>query len=839
MNNADPFLQMQKDFNHPIEPFSFDGEIQRFKDEKGNYPFWAVGREFEYKGNTYKVLKYGDWRTASVYTWKNYDIRNQSKPFVKKQRETLDQLVAEEKQRTKEKNDKCVDKWKPKFKAATKSKTVHEYLEKKGIKSNYVAKVDHNNTLLIPSYNEKGFTGCQLIYFSAENNEFVKMFTSGIELKGSFSPIGKIKDAKYIYVAEGYATAATIFEATGIPTICAWNANNLYGAIQTLRNINPKCRIIIAADKDTKKNKNPVHDNIGVKKAMFCKSRFANVLVRIPSFDHFDSSNTDFNDLMHQSDIENVKEQLAFSDADFIEISLLGHDDKKYYYFNSQSLELKELSTNEHNELHLLSMAGNRYWGDKYRYKLNKEGNDTEYADIKYCVEKMFEEQRSIGFFNYQNIRGYGTWIDKNRIVVNLGDRQIIDNNFVETVPDSKYLYTSNYPMPIDWDNPLTNAECAKITDLFKLLNYKNPGDHIYLTGFIALSQIFNAIDWRFQLWLTGSKGSGKTEIMKMMAKLIFDGEIYQSVTAASIRQFLRSNAQPMLIDEAEPNCNETRKRMDGVIEVIRQCSSRMNTKMLRGTVSGQVLEYNINSIFCLASIQTYLPTQADISRFFVIDMNTNENADIKTWNKIQSLFKEVENFAPRLFSRMVKMIPVLKDNIETIKGLLIESDWITDPRQADQISTAMASHLALVSTNPLTDEDMPMVLKMIEDLNLGHSEYENDNEVDEAENCLDEILGILTQNRKMTIGKVIQLITEDGNDSIKYYHDDLEIFGMRYIKESKELFIPAKNSQLKRELNGTMFHDFGKILKRHGDFIKYASCRINGRVTKGIYLKV
>lgn len=833
--NHDPFAQLSKDFNAPIEPFPFDGEMKRFKCPKGKFPFWAIGREFEYKGNTYRVVKYGDWRNGSVLTWKNYDIRNQSKQFVKKQRETLDELVAEEKRKTKEKNEKCVETWKPKFKQATKSKTIHEYLKKKGVKSNYRAKVDHNNTLLIPSYNANGFVGCQLIYYSAESESFVKRFTTGIKLKGSFCPFGKIKDAKYVYVAEGFATAATIYEATGIPVICAWNCNNLYSAIQSLRLINPKCRIVIAADKDTKKESK----NAGVKKALFCKSRFSNVLIRIPNFDHFDSNNTDFNDLLADTNMENVKEQLAFSDADFIEITYLGHDDKKYYYFNSQSLELKALSVNEHNELHLLSMAGHKYWGERYRFRLNKEGEETEFADIKYCVEKMFEEQRLIGFFNYQNVRGYGAWIDQGRTVVNLGDRQIIDNKFVETVPDSKYLYTSNFPMPIDWDNPLTDEECAKIIKLFKLLNYKNTGDYIYLTGFVALAQIFNAIDWRFQLWLTGSKGSGKTEIMKMMGKLIFDSEIYQSVTAASIRQFLKSNAIPMLIDEAEPNCNETRRRMDGVIEVIRQCSSRMNTKMLRGTATGQVLEYNINSIFCLASIQTYLPTQADISRFFVIDMNSNENSDISVWLAIQKTFKEVENFAPRLFARMVKMIPVLKENIDTIKGLLIESEFITDPRQADQISTAMASHFALISQNSITDDDLPIVEKMVTELNLGASEYESDNEVDEAENCLDAIFETAIKNGKTTVGKTIEIIKESDMDKIKHYHEDLEFYGLKFNKQNNQLFISVKNLQLKKELNGTMYHDYSKILKRHNNFVKYGSSRINGRVVKGVFITI
>ena len=824
---------MSKNLDYNFEPFALDGTMRRFKTSNGKFPIWAIGREFEDKGNVFQVIKYGDWRNGSVYTWKNFDIRNQSKRFVKKQRECLEEIIAKEKMETQEKNKKCVEIWKPKFKLALRNQDIHPYLENKSVKSNHIARIDNNGTLIIPSYDEKGFVGCQLIFHSMESDSYVKRFTTGIKLKGSFCPIGSIKNAKYVYVAEGYATAATIYELTKVPTICAWQASNLYGAIQTLRAINPKCRIIIAADKDTKKESK----NIGVKKALFCKSRFSNIIIKIPKFEYFDSNNTDFNDLLINTDEKNVKEQLDFSDADFIEIKYLGHDERKYYYFNSQSLELKELTVNEHNINHLMSLAGHKYWGDRYKFRVDKEGNKTDYADINYCVEKMFEEQRLIGFFNYQNIRGYGAWIDNNRTIVNLGDRQIIDNNFVETVPDSKYLYTSNYPLHIDWDNPLTNEECGKIIELFKLLNYKNSGDYIYLTSFIALAQIFNAIDWRFQLWITGAKGSGKTEIMKMMAKLIFDSEIYQSVTAASIRQFLKSNAIPMLIDEAEPNCADTRRRMDGVIEVVRQCSSRMNTKMLRGTVSGQVLEYNINSIFCLASIQSYLPTQADVSRFFIVDMNSNEHTDVSVWNGIQKKLKDIEDFAPRLFSRMVKLIPVLKENIEIIKELLIQSEIISDPRQADQISTAMASHFALISTNVISDDDFPLILEMVKEMNLGDSEYESDNEVDEAEKCFDMIMETATPSRKATIGKTVQLIKED--PATKFYHDDLEFFGMKFFPEKNTLFISANNRQLKKDLNDTMYHDYSKILKRHESFQKYASCWLNGRVIKGIFLNL
>jgi len=831
MNLQDAFSEISKQLGSDIQPFPMDGELKRFKGPKNKYPFWAIGREWDYKGNSYIVIKYGDWRNGSVFTWKNYGLKGQSKSFVKKEREAWEEIIEKEKTAAKEKHESCVKKWKPLFKAAKKSTEVHEYLASKDVESNHLAKINSHGTLLIPAYNENGFVGCQMIFKSEETQEFVKYYTTGIEKKGSFHPIGKIKGAKYIYVAEGFATAASIYEITKVPCVVAWDCNNLYPAIETIRKFNPKCRIIIACDKDVKEKSK----DISVKKALFCKSRFSNIIIRVPKFENFDSNNTDFNDLMQIEGSEKVKEQLEFSDADFIEILLLGHDDSKYYYFNSQSLELKAISVNEHNKLNLLSMADNRYWGNKYRFKVDKDGLETSFADFEYCVEKLFAEQRQVGFFNYQNVRGYGAWLDGNKTVINLGDRQIVDGEFRDI--ESKYLYTSKFPLPIDWENPLTDSECGKIIELFKLLNYKNPSDYIYLSGFVALAQIFNAIDWRFQLWITGARGSGKTEIMKIMSKLIFDGEIYQSVTAASIRQFLKTDAIPMLIDEAEPNSIETKKRMDGVIELIRQCSSRMNTKMLRGTAHGTVQEFNINSIFCLASIQTYLPTSADVSRFFVVDMNTNEHSSMNSWLEIQKLSKEIEGYAPRLFARMIRLIPDIRKNIDLIKNVLVESGVVSDPRQADQISTAMASYFALIRNGELLKVDEPMILETIAEMNLGHSDYESDNKVDESENCLNVILDLAIDRGNSNVNAAIQNIKLDEESSTDHQH--LEFLGLKYIAKKDELFVPLNNVQLKKSLSDTMYQDHSKILRRSEKYKKDGTCRINNRVVRGIFISI
>jgi putative DNA primase/helicase len=53
-----------------------------------------------------------------------------------------------------------------------------------------------------------------------------------------------------IYVAEGYSTAASVYEATGQCAVCAFDAGNLAPVVEGLRTAWPRAEIVIAADND-------------------------------------------------------------------------------------------------------------------------------------------------------------------------------------------------------------------------------------------------------------------------------------------------------------------------------------------------------------------------------------------------------------------------------------------------------------------------------------------------------------------------------------------------------------------------------------------------------------
>lgn len=142
-----------------------------------------------------------------------------------------------------------------------------------------------------------------------------KLYTKGAKKTGASHHIGeKIKDCT-IVICEGYATGASIHEATGHAVQVAFDASNLIHVAQPWANGNasdvpwPKTptQIIIAADDDYRTPGNP-----GLTKATEA-ARATGAKIAVPKWpDGVDrNGGTDFNDLRNQCGDEAVKRAVA------------------------------------------------------------------------------------------------------------------------------------------------------------------------------------------------------------------------------------------------------------------------------------------------------------------------------------------------------------------------------------------------------------------------------------------------------------------------------------------------------------------------------------------------
>lgn len=196
----------------------------------------------------------------------------------------------------------------------------HPYLERKGVQAYGVRINTHGSVeigqaqpdepaqhwsvhgeLLIPIVDIEGrFWGAQSI--DAQGR---KSFPRGGRIQGGHHVLGDIQEGKPILLAEGYATAATLHEALGLPVVVAFNSGNLPTVAQGLREKYPANTLVIAGDNDHTK---PIEKNVGLLKAQESAQKVNGHLL-IPGFKN-GSTGTDWNDLAQEKGKEAVQKQL-------------------------------------------------------------------------------------------------------------------------------------------------------------------------------------------------------------------------------------------------------------------------------------------------------------------------------------------------------------------------------------------------------------------------------------------------------------------------------------------------------------------------------------------------
>lgn len=162
----------------------------------------------------------------------------------------------------------------------------HPYLKRKQIKAHSVR--SSMGRLVIPVRGVDGaLHGLQFIGPDSD-----KKFLSGTAKAGHYYSIGG-KPTDSLYLVEGFATAATIYEATGEPTAVCFDAGNMKPVAEVLRAKFPQIKLIICSDDD-----HMTEVNYGLTKATEAAKAVGGLLA-VPDFTGVErgKGDSDFNDL--------------------------------------------------------------------------------------------------------------------------------------------------------------------------------------------------------------------------------------------------------------------------------------------------------------------------------------------------------------------------------------------------------------------------------------------------------------------------------------------------------------------------------------------------------------
>jgi P4 family phage/plasmid primase-like protien len=171
----------------------------------------------------------------------------------------------------------------------------HPYLDRKKVGAHGIRV--NEGKLLVPVRDGKTLTGLQEI-----KADGTKTFRKGSSAAGNYHAINA--GTQRVYIAEGYATAASIHEATGCSAIVAFNAGNLKPvAVKAKERLRADVDIVICADNDTGKDGNPgLEFGEAAARAIGAKMVY-------PVFPEGVEGN-DFNDLCQHFGPEHVKEAI-------------------------------------------------------------------------------------------------------------------------------------------------------------------------------------------------------------------------------------------------------------------------------------------------------------------------------------------------------------------------------------------------------------------------------------------------------------------------------------------------------------------------------------------------
>lgn len=295
-----------------------DGKIHRVQVEgdklnqkSGAYSGHLDGRPAGYIQN-YKTDERVNWKAQS-FNQDNVVSLNPTPEQQEAKKLANEQKAIERQKEIEAKHNEVSVNVRTKFNEAREVGLTHPYLDAKGVQ-NYGLKLDERNNLLMPlrDIDDKIWTA------QAINTNF-KGFEKDGKKEGNFFTIGEHHStSKELLICEGYATGASIHEATGKGVIVAVDAGNLEAVGVALRERYPDKVIAFMADDDISKATDG-KKNVGRLSAEEASEVVKGVVV-YPQLtaSEIKDGKSDFNDIHKSRGLAELKSQLTLKMDKFL-----------------------------------------------------------------------------------------------------------------------------------------------------------------------------------------------------------------------------------------------------------------------------------------------------------------------------------------------------------------------------------------------------------------------------------------------------------------------------------------------------------------------------------------
>jgi putative DNA primase/helicase len=309
------------------------------------------------------------------------------------------------------------------------------------------------------------------------------------------------------------------------------------------------------------------------------------------------------------------------------------------------------------------------------------------------------------------------------------------------------------------------------------------------------------------------------------------------------MRQKLRTDALPIILEESEQNEEKDKIRIQHVLSLIRQSSTESNARVYKGTMGGQSMEFLIRSMFCLASIQVGIKHQADVERITVLALRPKRDQspnEFEKWklleNELYEVIEKNPTLGPKLMRRAMVMLPIIRENVEVFSSAAART--FGTARQGDQYGALLAGYWSLVNSSIATEADAYGLIKA-----YSWEEHRDTADADESLLALSALMGNrlrAPKGNEFTVHELTAAAAGQPVPGVEIDKIDADIILRRYGMIVKDNYIFLSNSSV--ELHEIMAHtnfatDWRGVLLRikDADRNENKGIRFNGVISKCI----
>jgi hypothetical protein len=348
-----------------------------------------------------------------------------------------------------------------------------------------------------------------------------------------------------------------------------------------------------------------------------------------------------------------------------------------------------------------------------------------------------------------------------------------------------------------NYDESKAPAAFAELKELLMQWNWKvkNKGEKDVLTMLIAAlacaSFIQSTFTFRPQVYITGESATGKTQVLKCL-KMLF-GNLHQwaeQPTEAAVRQVVKTNSNILLIDELERDKQHSYKR-ERLLKTIRSSTGEGN--IIRGTMSQKsAMEFRLQHMVWLASIELDLTDPADASRFFLFETEKAEEQNgKKTFLDLPAQKLQQIGFDLMIFA--IKNMNALLESVERLKREDIDN---TTHRNLDGVAVPAAFAEALCGW--AIEETRCFMSCCIDDYAAQKTIQVIDEHTDLFRNIQTAIIPV--DNKRMT---TVQIVRQFAGQIAKDHATAqlLEMYGIKILKHQDQDVVFFETGTIKRNL--------------------------------------